>query len=79
MSCRYFDLALSGTAVALPSLLTIARPDHVLSVTDWPYATDAIAGMFTSMYEGYAMSEGQRGAVDRGNAETLFSRLRGGK
>ncbi len=75
----YFDIALSGTPAALPSLLTIARPDHVLFATDWPYASDAIAGMFTSMYEGYALSETQRVLIDRGNAEALFPRLEGGR
>ena len=75
----YFDIALSGTPAALPSLMTIARPDHILFATDWPYATDAIAGMFTSMYEGYALSETQRASIDRGNAEALFPRLKGGK
>jgi 6-methylsalicylate decarboxylase len=74
----YFDLAISGTPAALPSLLTLARPDHVLFATDWPYATEAIAGMFTSMYEGYTLSESQRAAADCSSAEALFPRLRGG-
>jgi predicted TIM-barrel fold metal-dependent hydrolase len=74
----YFDLAISGTPAALPSLLTLARPEHVLFATDWPYATEAIAGMFTSMYEGYTLSERQRAAIDRSNAEALFPRLSGG-
>jgi predicted TIM-barrel fold metal-dependent hydrolase len=74
----YFDLAISGTPAALPSLLTVARPDHVLFATDWPYATDSIAEMFTSMYEGFSLSESQRAAIDRSNAEALFPRLRGG-
>jgi 6-methylsalicylate decarboxylase len=75
----YFDIALSGTPAALPSLLTIARPDHILFGTDWPYASDAVAGMFTSMYEGYSLSESQRASIDRGNAEALLPRLCGGE
>jgi predicted TIM-barrel fold metal-dependent hydrolase len=74
----HFDLAISGTPAALPSLLTVARPDQVLFATDWPYATDAIAQMFTSMYEGFSLSESQHAAIDRSNAEALFPRLRGG-
>ena len=74
----YFDIAISDTPAALPSLFTVARPDHVLFATDWPYATDAIAGRFTSVYEGYKLSESQRAAIDRSNAEALFPRLRGG-
>lgn len=75
----YFDLAISGSPTALPSLFALAKPDHILYATDWPYATDAIVGAFTGMYENYSMSEGQRESIDRGNAEALFPRLRGGK
>jgi predicted TIM-barrel fold metal-dependent hydrolase len=75
----YFDLALSGTPTALPSLFGLAKPDHVLYATDWPYATDAIVGMFTGMYESYAMADAQRASIDRGNAESLFPRLRGAR
>jgi 6-methylsalicylate decarboxylase len=74
----YFDLALSGTPTALPSLFGLARPGHVLYATDWPYATDAIVGAFTEMYERYAMDSAQRASIDRGNAEALFPRLREG-
>ena len=72
----YFDLALSASPTALPSLMAFAKPDHVLYATDWPYATDAVVGAFTGMYEGYSMSEHQRASIDRGNAEALFPRLR---
>ena len=75
----YFDLALTGSPTALPSLFGLAKPDHVIYATDWPYATDAIVGTFTGMYEGYSMSAEQRASIDRGNAEALFPRLRGGK
>jgi 6-methylsalicylate decarboxylase len=71
----YFDIAISGTPAALPSLFQLAAPDHVLFATDWPYATDAIAGMFTAMYERYALSDAQRASIDRGTAEALFTRL----
>ncbi len=59
----YFDLALSGTPTALPSLFGLAKPDHVLYATDWPYATDAIVGTFTGMYESYAMTDEQRASI----------------
>ena len=65
-------------AVELRESGQVARPDHVLFATDWPYATEAIAEMFTSMYEGFSLSESQRAAIDRSNAEALFPRLRGG-
>jgi 6-methylsalicylate decarboxylase len=73
----YFDVALSGSPAALPSLFAIAKPDHVLFGSDWPYAGDAIVGMFTGMYEKYPMSDTQRASIDRGNAEALLPRLRG--
>ncbi len=59
--------------------LALARPGHVLYATDWPYATEAIVGEFTGMYESYALNDTQRASIDRGNAEALFPRLRGGK
>src|SRR5215470_3420128 len=34
----YFDVALSGTPAALPSLLAFAKPGHILFGSDWPYA-----------------------------------------
>jgi predicted TIM-barrel fold metal-dependent hydrolase len=73
----YFDLALSGSPTALPALMALAKPDHVLYATDWPYATDAIVGAFTGMYESYSLTDAQRASIDRGNAEALFPRLRG--
>jgi predicted TIM-barrel fold metal-dependent hydrolase len=74
----YFDIALSGSPTALPSLLAFARPDHVLYATDWPYAMEVIVGAFTGMYEGYSLNDTQRASIDRSNAEALFPRLRGG-
>ena len=73
----YFDLALSGSPTALPALMALAKPDHVLYATDWPYANDAIVGTFTGMYESYSMNESQRASIDHGNAEALFPRLKG--
>jgi predicted TIM-barrel fold metal-dependent hydrolase len=72
----YFDVALSGSPTALPSLLALARPEHILYASDWPYATDAIVGAFTGTYEGYSLNDTQRTSIDRGNAEALFPRLR---
>ncbi len=71
----YFDIALSGTPTALPTLFALARPDHVLFGTDSPYASDAIVGAFTGVYEGYSLGDAQRASIDRGNAERLLPRL----
>ncbi len=51
----------------------------MLYATDWPYATEAIVGEFAGMYESYALNDTRRASIDRGNAEALFPRLRGGK
>ncbi|HEV2169836.1 MAG TPA: amidohydrolase family protein, partial [Candidatus Binatus sp.] len=75
----YFDLALSASPTALPSLFAFADPSHVLFATDWPYANDAVVGTFEGLYTSYAMSGAQRASIDRGNAEALFPRLRGGR
>lgn len=72
----YFDIAISSTPTALPSLMALADPTHVLFATDWPYATDAIVGAFERMYEQYSFNAKQRASIDRGNAEALFPRLR---
>lgn len=74
----YFDVALSGSPTALPSLLAFAKPGHVLFGSDFPYAPDFVVGSFTGMYERYAIDEAQRAAIDHGTGEQLFPRLRAG-
>ncbi len=71
----YFDIALSGSPTALPSLLGFANPDHVLFGSDWPYAPDVTVGAFTSRYEAYAIDDAGRESIDRGAAERLLPRL----
>jgi predicted TIM-barrel fold metal-dependent hydrolase len=72
----YFDIALSGSATALPSLLAFAKPDHVTFGTDWPYAPEPAVAAFTGMYANYAIDDARRPSIDRGTAENLFPRLR---
>jgi predicted TIM-barrel fold metal-dependent hydrolase len=71
----YFDVALSGSPTALPSLLAFAKPGHVLFGSDFPYAPDAVVGGFTGMYERFAIDDAQRRSIDRGTGEQLFPRL----
>ena len=71
----YFDIALSGTPTALPSLLAFAERDHVLFGSDFPYAPAPVVGAFTQMYERFDVTEAQRHSIDRGAAEQLFPRL----
>jgi predicted TIM-barrel fold metal-dependent hydrolase len=72
----WFDVALSGSPTALPSLLAFAKPGHVLFGSDFPYAPDVVVGAFTGMYERHGIDEAQRASIDRGAGEQLFPRLR---
>lgn len=72
----YFDVALSSSPVALPSLLAFAAPGHVLYGSDFPYAPAPAVAAFAGMYEGFALADAQRASIDRGAAERLFPRLR---
>jgi predicted TIM-barrel fold metal-dependent hydrolase len=71
----YFDIALSGSPAALPSLLAFAQPGRVTYGSDWPYAPDFAVEGFTGMYEGYEIDDLTRASIDRGAAEQLFPRL----
>jgi predicted TIM-barrel fold metal-dependent hydrolase len=73
----YFDLALSSSPTALPSLLAFADPTHITFGTDWPAAPDDVVQFFGEQFEAYPFDEAQRVALARGNAEKLFPRLRG--
>jgi predicted TIM-barrel fold metal-dependent hydrolase len=72
----YFDIALSGSPSALPSLLAFAEPDHVLFGSDFPYASSGVVEAFTGMYQGFGLAPAQRASIDRGAAQQLFPRLR---
>lgn len=72
----YFDLALSGSPSALPSLLAFARRDRVLFGSDWPFAPDAAVSYFATQLDNWdGLNDNDRFAIDHGNAENLFPRL----
>ena len=71
----HFDIALSGTPSALPSLLAFTTPDKVTFGSDFPYAPDTAVAAMTGMYEAYDLDEAARHQIDRGTAETLFPRF----
>jgi predicted TIM-barrel fold metal-dependent hydrolase len=73
----YFDLALSSSPTALPSLLALADPTHITFGTDWPAAPDPVVQFFGGQFDAYPLDEAQRAALTRGNAELLFPRLAG--
>jgi predicted TIM-barrel fold metal-dependent hydrolase len=71
----YFDLALSSSPTALPSLLPLADPTHITFGTDWPAApTDAVE-FFGDQFTKYTFSDAQRAAISHGNTELIFPRL----
>jgi 6-methylsalicylate decarboxylase len=69
----YYDVALSSTPAALPSLLEIAEPAH--DGSDFPFAPPAAVGFMTSQYERMPLQAATRQAIDRASAEKLFPRL----
>jgi predicted TIM-barrel fold metal-dependent hydrolase len=71
----YFDIALSGSPTALPSLLTLAAPDHVLFGSDFPHAPAATVRGFSSLYAAHPLADAQRRSIDRTAAQALFPRL----
>ena len=71
----YYDVALSSTPAALPSLLEIAEPTHVLYGSDYPFAPPAAVSFMASQYERTPLQAATRQAIDRANAEKLFPRL----
>lgn len=72
----WFDTALSSSPYALPSLLAFADPARITFGSDWPYAPKARSLHFAHLLDGFALDPAQRHAIDRGNAEALFPRLR---
>jgi 6-methylsalicylate decarboxylase len=72
----YFDVALSSSPSALPSLLAFAAPGHVTYGSDWPFAPEPVVGSFRGLYERFPLDDAQRRSIDRGAAESLFPRLR---
>ena len=70
----YFDVALSGSANILDSLLKWAPRERVLYGSDFPYAT-AEAEWSDKALEGYEMDAEMREGIYRENALRLFPRL----
>ncbi|MBL0887419.1 amidohydrolase family protein [Myceligenerans indicum] len=72
----YFDIALSASPAALPSLLEVAAPDHITYGSDFPFAPAPAIAFLNRQYEKYPLDATLRNAIDRGNGEALFPRLR---
>ncbi|MGW4212139.1 amidohydrolase family protein [Lentzea sp. NPDC004789] len=73
----YYDVAISATPAALPSLLEIADPGHVTYGSDFPFAPPIAVELINAQYDKYPLDPALRAAIDRGNSEALFPRLKG--
>ena len=71
----YYDIALSASPAALPSLLEVAAPDHITYGSDFPFAPPVAVGFLNEQFENYPLDPALRAAIDRGNCEALFPRL----
>jgi predicted TIM-barrel fold metal-dependent hydrolase len=71
----YYDVALSSTPAALPSLFETADPAHVLYGSDFPFAPSVAVGFMAKQYERTPIDPAIRAGIDRANAERLFPRL----
>jgi predicted TIM-barrel fold metal-dependent hydrolase len=71
----HFDVALSSTPAALPSLLSFADPSRVLYGSDFPFAPAAAVWLMRKAYEEHHLDPGIREAIDHDNALALFPRL----
>lgn len=72
----WFDTALSSSPYALPSLLAFADPGRITFGSDWPFAPKERSLHFAALLDAYPLTDDQRHAIHRGNAERLFPRLR---
>ena len=71
----YYDTALSASPTVLPSLLSLVSADHITYGSDWPFAPTAAVNIFNNELERYQLGNPQRYGINRGTAETLFTRL----
>lgn len=72
----YFDVALASAPVAISGLLAFADPTHVLYGSDFPFCQPNDVEFFTRQLDGIELDLRLHQAINFGNAEALFPRLR---
>ncbi len=72
----YFDVALASDPVAIAGLLAFADPTHVLYGSDFPFCQPNDVAFFTQQLDSVEIDPQLQRAIDCGNAEALFPRLR---
>ena len=68
----WYDNALAPTAETFACLAGVAAPNRIVFGSDWPFANANVIAEAVRAYEGVAMAQAQREAIDRGNALSLF-------
>jgi predicted TIM-barrel fold metal-dependent hydrolase len=72
----YFDVALSSSPAALPTLTAFAQKSRILYGSDYPYAPAEVGTSFARKLDAYTtLSEAERAALNHDNALALFPRL----
>lgn len=71
----WFDIALSSTPTAMPSLLAAADHGRIMFGSDFPFAPVPAVRLMAREFAKVDLAPGLRHAIDRGNAERLFPRL----
>jgi 6-methylsalicylate decarboxylase len=74
----YFDVALSSSSVALPTLLAFASEDHILFGSDWPFAAPKTIDHFRREFDDFPLGGPLRQAITYRNAQRLFRRAEAG-
>jgi predicted TIM-barrel fold metal-dependent hydrolase len=70
----YFDTALTASPSSLPSILSFAKPGHVLYGSDWPFAEEEIP-YYNGFLDTHPMSAEERAGINYANAQQLFPRI----
>ena len=72
----WYDTALSVSPQALAGLRNVTADDHILFGSDWPYAPEVLTqATVAALGTEPSIDETLRGAIDRGNAQSLFPRF----
>lgn len=72
----YFDVALSSSPAALPTLTAFAQKGHILYGSDYPYAPAEVGASFAHQLDAYTtLSEAEHAALNHDNGLALFPRL----
>ncbi len=72
----YFEGAIASAPIAISALLAFADPTRVLYGSDFPFCQPGDVEFFTQQLDGIGLDPQLQRAVDCGNAEALFPRLR---